>query len=56
MRILRYFAAIFVDAFGITHPSAEQRDRSALYIASLILLVIVTLCSFVFLVAHILRK
>ncbi len=30
---LRHLVLMFIDAFGITHPSIEARDRAAKYIA-----------------------
>jgi hypothetical protein len=49
MKLLRYLALIFIDGFGITHPSMDARDRAASYIALLIVGVLVTVClAFVF--------
>ncbi len=47
MRMLIYFAGIFIDTFGITHPSEEGRQQAARYIALLLLLLFVMLCSVV---------
>jgi len=50
MKVLRYLALIFMNAFGITDPSTETRDHAAGYIAFLMTLLVVTLfvCSFWF--------
>lgn len=45
MKLLRYVALIFIDVFGITHPSVEARDRAARYIACLLLLFLVAILS-----------
>jgi hypothetical protein len=55
MKLLRYLAFMFIDAFGITHPSIEARDRAAKYIAFLMIAVIVVLCSILFLALRVLR-
>jgi hypothetical protein len=55
MKLLRYLAFMFIDAFGITHPSIEARDRAAKYIAFLMIAVIVVLCSIFFLALKVLR-
>ncbi len=44
MRMLRYLAGIFIDTFGITHPSTQGRDRAARYIALLMILLFFLLC------------
>jgi hypothetical protein len=44
MRLLLYFAGIFVDTFGITHPSEKGRGRAARYISFLLALVVVLIC------------
>jgi hypothetical protein len=49
MRLLRYLAFVFIDVFGITHPSTEARDRAARYIAFLMLLLVVTFVLVLFL-------
>jgi hypothetical protein len=54
--LLRYLAAIFIDTFGITHPSAEERDRATRYIALLIGSLFLALGVVVFLVVHLLGK
>ena len=55
MKLLRYLALIFIDAFGITHPTIEKRDRAALYIAALLAAVILALCILFFLGLRFLR-
>jgi hypothetical protein len=35
MTALRYLARLFIDTFGITHPTPDARDRAAQYIAFL---------------------
>jgi hypothetical protein len=55
MKLLRYLALMFIDAFGITHPSIEARDRAAKYIAFLMIALFVVLCSISFLVVNALR-
>jgi hypothetical protein len=56
MVLLRYLAAIFIDTFGITHPSAEKWDRATRYIALLIGSLLLALGAVVFLVAHVLGE
>jgi len=56
MVLLRYLAAIFIDTFGITHPSAEERDRATRYIALLIASLLLALGAGVFLAVHLLGK
>jgi hypothetical protein len=53
--LLRYLALMFIDAFGITHPSIEARDRAAKYIAFLMIALLVLLCSLFFLALEVLR-
>ena len=55
MKFLRFLALIFIDAVGITHPSIEERDRAALYIASLLGAVILFLCMLFFPALHFLH-
>jgi hypothetical protein len=43
MVLLRYLTSVFINVFGITHPSVEGRDQAARYIASLLLALIVVL-------------
>lgn len=45
MTVLRYLAGLFVDTFGITHPSSDGRNRAAWYIFLLLVLLLVLLCS-----------
>jgi hypothetical protein len=45
MRVLLRVADIFIDTFGITRPSPEERDRAARYIAVLLLLVVLLIFS-----------
>jgi hypothetical protein len=54
MKLLRYLALIFIDAFGITHPSMEERDR-ARYIAFLMIVLMVGILAVFFLGLHLLR-
>jgi hypothetical protein len=56
MALLRYLASIFVDVFGITHPSVESRDRAALYIAFLLLALIAALFLVFLVAAHVLSR
>jgi hypothetical protein len=56
MKLLRYLALMFIDAFGITHPSIEARDRAAKYIAFLMIAALVALCSIFFLALNVLRR
>jgi hypothetical protein len=37
MKLMRYLALVFIDVFGITHPSIEARDRAAKYISFLMI-------------------
>ena len=55
MKLLCYLALVFIDAFGITHPSVEARDRAAKYIAFLMVGLFLTLCSVFFVALRILR-
>jgi hypothetical protein len=55
MNLLRCLALAFIDAFGITHPSEEARDRAAKYIAFLMFGLLLTLCSVFFLALKIMR-
>jgi flagellar biogenesis protein FliO len=41
--MLRLLASIFIDVFGITHPSVEASDRAARYIAFLLLALVAIL-------------
>ena len=45
MRMLRYFSAIFVDAFAITRPPQAEQDRAAIYITTLTLAVVLLLAA-----------
>jgi hypothetical protein len=54
-KLLRYLALVFIDAFGITPPSMEKRDRAATYIALLMIGLLITLCSAFLLALKILR-
>ena len=36
MTLLRYLASVFIDVFGITHPSTPAQDRAARYIGFLL--------------------
>jgi hypothetical protein len=56
MALLRYLASVFIDVFGITHPSVEARDRVALYIAFLLLALITALFLVFLLAAHLLSR
>jgi hypothetical protein len=56
MVLLRYLALAFIDTFGITHPSVEARDRSARYIALLMVSLLGFLCVAIFLAIHILSN
>lgn len=40
-RVGIYIARIFIDVFGITHPSAQQERMAAIFINSLLLLTLV---------------
>jgi hypothetical protein len=56
MVLLRYLSSIFIDAFGITHPSTEARDRAARYIAFLILALLLGICAVIFVALHAFRR
>jgi hypothetical protein len=43
MKLLRSLASIFIDTFGITHPTPEARDRATRYISFLLLAVLLVL-------------
>jgi uncharacterized membrane protein len=45
MKLLLFLAKTFIDTFGITHPSEEERLRAARYIALLLSLVVMLLGS-----------
>ncbi len=55
MKVLRYLAGIFIDTFGITHPSPTARDRAARYIAFLVMMVFLLLCGVIAFAVHALR-
>ena len=55
MTILRYLAGVFIDTFGITHPSPTARDRAARYIAFLVVMLFFLLCGVIAFAAHALR-
>ena len=55
MKLLRILALIFIDAFGITHPTMDARDRTARYIAFLMIGVVVIICFAFFLGLDLLR-
>ena len=55
MKLLRYLALVFIDGFGITHPTTEARDRAARYIGLLMIGVLVAVCFAFFLGLHLLR-
>jgi hypothetical protein len=52
MAMLRYLAEIFIDTFGITHPSPEGRDRAARYIAIIVVLLALLLFGIVAFAMH----
>lgn len=52
MGALRYLAEIFIDTFGITHPTPDERDRAARFIALLLLVLLLLLCGAVALAIH----
>jgi hypothetical protein len=56
MKILLYLAGLFIDTFGITHPSEETRYRAARYIAFLLLLTLLLLCTIVAVAVRLLHK
>ena len=55
MAILRYLAAVFIDTFGITHPSPTARDRAARYIAFLVMMLFLLLCGVIAFAVNALR-
>jgi hypothetical protein len=55
MAILRYLAAIFIETFGITHPSPTARDRAARYIAFLAMMLFLLLCGVIAFAVNALR-
>jgi hypothetical protein len=56
MRILRYLTAIFIDTFGITHPSMKDESRAVWYITSLLVLVFLMIGGLILAVAHLLKS
>jgi hypothetical protein len=52
MRPLIWFARIFIDAFGITHPSPEEERRVAIFIASLLGFFVIVVFGIIFAVYH----
>jgi hypothetical protein len=56
MVVLRYVAYVFIDIFGITHPTTDARDRAARYIASLLVALIVLLVLMFVLIARVLGR
>ena len=55
MSILRYFTALFIDTFGITHPSVKDENRAVWYITSLLLLVLLMIGGLILAVARLLK-
>jgi len=55
MKLLRYLAFVFIDGFGITHPSVEERDRAVTYIAFLMIGLLLCICAVFFLAVKMLR-
>ena len=43
MKLLLYLTRIFIDTFGITHPSEEARTSAARYIGLLLLFLVLIL-------------
>ncbi|MBB5060916.1 hypothetical protein HDF16_005652 [Granulicella aggregans] len=56
MKFLLYLAGLFIDTFGITHPSDEARYQAARYIAFLLLLTVLLLCTVIAVAAHLLHR
>ena len=56
MSVLRYLAAVFVDTFGITHPTGEERDRAARFIALMLAGVFATLAGIILFAVHAIRR
>jgi len=56
MKMLLYLAGMFIDTFGITHPSDEARYRAARYIAFLLLLTFLLLCTVIAVAVHLLHE
>ena len=55
MKLIRYLTLTFIDGFGITHPSMEERDHAAKYIAFLMIGIVVTICLAFFVGLHLLH-
>ena len=56
MRLLHYLALLFIDVFGITHPSSKAKDQAALYIGFLLVAMIVGLILVFILAARVLGR
>jgi hypothetical protein len=52
MTLLRYLTTAFVDFFGITKPSARDRDQATRYIALLLISVLVLAAAIMLIVLH----
>jgi hypothetical protein len=51
--MLRYLAKVFIDTFGITHPSPDGIDRAARYIALLLIMLLLLLCGVIGIALHV---
>lgn len=56
MKPLRYLASLFIDVFGITHPSTDARDQAARYIGFLLFAMIMGLILMFVLAARVLGR
>ena len=56
MKLIRFISRTFIDVFGITHPSAENEDRAAWFIAFMLLAVLGAIAFFLILAFHYLHS
>jgi hypothetical protein len=55
MRVLYYFVDLFIDTFGITHPTPEARRNAAFFILGLLALAVAGAAVAFFVVTGIIR-
>jgi hypothetical protein len=55
MKVLRYVATLFINFFSITQPQPGSENRTALYIAAMLLAVATFVAVVVTLAVHLLR-
>ena len=55
MRLLYYFVDLFIDTFGITHPTPEARRQAAFFILGLLVLAVAGAAAAFFIISGIIR-